>query len=99
MSTIKRDDGGPAFPSPGGEHPGMSLRDWLAGQAMASFTRNREAEMFNDQTMQWHAKIAYQLADAMLLERGHDGSLPIPKPRSADGQGRRIWQPVGAHAH
>lgn len=36
MSSIN--DGGPAFPvsGPNGDHPGMSLRDWFAGQAMAA---------------------------------------------------------------
>lgn len=39
--ATRTDDGGQAFPSPAveGHHPqqpGMSLRDWFAGQAMAS---------------------------------------------------------------
>ncbi len=36
MSSVN--DGGPAFPRPGDEYdapqPGMSLRDWFAGQAL-----------------------------------------------------------------
>lgn len=36
------EDGGPAFPvnGPNGNHPGMSLREWLAGQAMVSLVAN-----------------------------------------------------------
>jgi hypothetical protein len=72
------DNGGPAFPQndrwesgyegtiqvtkqvPG--HPGMSLRDWFAGQAMLMCPTNS-----------WEvseaAKYCYALADAMLKER------------------------------
>lgn len=41
MTTI--DDGGPAFPVPGNPAtmPGMSLRDWFAGQAMASLVQHQ----------------------------------------------------------
>lgn len=40
MSNTKVFDGGPAFAhgNPGdGGHPGMSLRDWYAGMAMAAY--------------------------------------------------------------
>ena len=30
----KPNNGGPAFPLPHASHPGMSLRDWFAGQAL-----------------------------------------------------------------
>lgn len=67
-------DGGPAFPSDvvykDAEHaPGMSLRDYFAGQALTAFAyrspdRNRmridRAEV---------AGICYLMADAMLAER------------------------------
>lgn len=70
--TKHRDDGGPAFPiqhddRPGAyeAHPGMSLRDWFAGQALAG--------VLADHTLRGTAKSfaekAYELADAMLAER------------------------------
>lgn len=34
VAAETRDDGGPAFPEPG-RHGGMSVRTWLAGQALA----------------------------------------------------------------
>lgn len=75
MSAV--DNGGPAFPAPDlGEmefaqrsvYPGMSLRDYFAGQAMGCFfARNRQREPITspDQV----AAGAYELADAMLKAR------------------------------
>lgn len=74
MSAIK--DGGPAFPAtvreevmfPEGirtqeyHQPGMSLRDWLAGQALASY-------LTATHHLDTCAKAAYELADAMLRAR------------------------------
>ena len=71
--TDKTEDGGPAFPVPIASHAsgdtvpafdwGMSLRDWLAGQALAgmidSFSNTNEAL----------ARNAYEVADAMLAAR------------------------------
>lgn len=73
-------DGGPAFPvvvpeirGPDGEgiregwqEPGMSLRDWFAGQAMVGLLANPNygaPDPFRD------AKTAFQEADAMLDAR------------------------------
>lgn len=71
-------DGGPAFPVHGGHHPdddprnhtlggGMTLRDWLAGQALTGIAANTDwwacAEV--DQV----ARQAYEIADAMLAAR------------------------------
>ena len=69
-------DGGPAFPRPDrlrpdgnggysirGEHDGMTLRDWFAGQYImgrANDARDTYAE---------RARSAYRMADAMLAER------------------------------
>ena len=39
---------------------GMGLRDWFAGQALISITRETPQEM---------AKAAYMIADAMITER------------------------------
>ena len=86
-------DGGPAFPGErkdqiGNDHdgkpvysiaqyPGMSLRDWFAGQAMLGFLSNPEstkstlavAEEEDWEPAAVSAAIAYAQADAMLAER------------------------------
>lgn len=59
-------------PSPAG----LTIRDWFAAQALAGFSRAREAEMFNENTIRWYARVAYELADAMLEERT---TAPRPK--------------------
>ena len=65
------EDGGPAFPiaSVGcGQHPGMTLRDWFAGQAMiglcSGINSGSDAWLIN-----CAADLAYQIADAMLEAR------------------------------
>ncbi len=71
---MKKEDGGPAFPSTrevtvGGYstagHAGQSLRDYFAGQALAgleSYERINEAQRTREQR-------AYEIADAMLEAR------------------------------
>jgi hypothetical protein len=68
MSTIN--DGGPAFPSvgegfgnPSYSAPGMTLRDWFAGQALAGLAANPDFATFD------RAEWAYRYADAMLRAR------------------------------
>ena len=75
----KPNDGGPAYPTPdviGAESaqlwesgkPGMSLRDWFAGQIMAgalTSLKNRHGRM---------AKDAYAMADALLAARDGEQS-------------------------
>ena len=60
------DDGGPAFPAmlPGGNYctPGMSLRDWFAGQALAGLLASGDW----DETP---IPDAYVFAQAMLEQR------------------------------
>lgn len=72
MSTDTRnmsDGGGPAYPvswSMDGETvavPGMTLRDYFAGQALAN--RYTDDERSAGKVAEW----AYQVADAMLEER------------------------------
>jgi hypothetical protein len=54
-----KDDGGPAFPAL--THPGMSLRDWFAGQVLASpIDDDADADL---------ARRCYAIADAMLAAR------------------------------
>jgi hypothetical protein len=70
------DDGGPAFPfgqiseitgQPinGYFAPGMTLRDWFAGQALAAMLSYNGGSAFWDRD----AKNAYSAADAMISER------------------------------
>lgn len=72
-------DGGPAFPCEGGDmsgliaDPGMSLRDWFAGQALSG-------EMVAGDRG-WHrdnfgllASRCYAAADALLAERAKGGA-------------------------
>ena len=72
-------DGGPAFPvvaenGLGHVAPGMSLRDWFAGQALAGFAATlpeaSEREMFKaEEFYEAIALGAYRAADAMLAAR------------------------------
>ena len=75
-------DGGPAFPGialdgphpPNGwvraaESPGMSLRDWFAGQALSGLLADPEMNAPPEPV----AKVAYSYADAMLAERAKAG--------------------------
>ena len=71
----KINDGGPAFPQmiAGNDEPGMSLRDWFAGQALAGFLANPETMKALDRASAIGcaplAKLAYEAADAMLDKR------------------------------
>ena len=72
-----KDIGGTAFPSEQSEcqdntwnqtfDPGMSLRDWFAGQALS---RSLSDGIYTDSKgMKAVAEAAYEMADAMLKER------------------------------
>lgn len=76
------DDGGPAFPVPGNPAtmPGMSLRDWFAGQALNGLLAGEQNSAYSDRegksVDEWRANIrnmnaayCYQMADAMLAAR------------------------------
>lgn len=78
---MAKDGGGPAFPviaSNGLGHvtDGMSLRDWFAGQALATlagpdmFTAFKKlTDSTGNQVKNLLAQAAYEIADAMLKER------------------------------
>ena len=77
---LKPNDGGPAFPGgsvsygqPANGHHGMTLRDWFAGQALAS-------DWAGDYSPTGAAEQAYRYADAMLAERTNE---PRPQPKEA----------------
>lgn len=74
-------DGGPAFPvnGPNGDHPGMSLREWFAGQALAGLHSlssdpvinaiGREAKRLGEERMSTtFARMAVEAADATIAE-------------------------------
>lgn len=82
-------DGGPAFPvvinSNHEEHfNGMSLRDYLAGQALAGLLANdpKNVTETGTQYLELVAKGCYAQADAMLAARGPQWEGTIPH---ADG--------------
>lgn len=75
-----RNDGGPAFPilkpqNPNFEYcdPGMTLRDWFAGQALAGILANpnihKEANALGVPCVNIAVPAAYVAADAMLEAR------------------------------
>lgn len=81
----KINDGGPAFPgtmygqTKSVSHPGMDLRDWFAGQALASMGGRLleaayEAGASRDRVPDDIAIVVYGLADAMLAERAKGGA-------------------------
>lgn len=65
---MKKATGGPAFPLPNtiGAN-GMFLRDYFAAQAMQGMITDPSWKGFVDSSM---AAMAYEVADAMLAERG-----------------------------
>lgn len=72
MTTIN--DGGPAFPvadeNQGWGSPGMSLRDWFAGQALAGLL----ADPATSPDHSLVARVCYNYADAMLAARAKGGA-------------------------
>lgn len=63
----KRKNGGPVHPTGYVEvfddWPGMTLRDWFAGQAIHSLIANRDASQYGHNDL---AQEAYQIAEAMV---------------------------------
>lgn len=78
MSELPK-DGGPAFPEVPTDlnayegRPGMSLRDWFAGQALAAIIEHCRTDTdarYSPDIEAFFAKRAYGVADAMLEARG-----------------------------
>ena len=76
----KLDDGGPAFARPTTWSPGlqpdrfngavgMSLRDYFAAAAVQSVVCGILADQNGKQDPDWLASTAYDIADAMILQR------------------------------
>lgn len=76
----KKNDGGAAFPGEcftengmrNGVSMGMSLRDWFAGQSIGEvISRGTGARRISDDTPvpEYFARLAYEVADAMIAER------------------------------
>lgn len=87
MTTKPIDDGGPAFPvvpqlgpARPGEwasapiHPGMSIRVWLAGMAMAGLMQDSSVACDSKEARDHWAKTACQLADAMIAALKNRGA-------------------------
>jgi hypothetical protein len=71
LDKLYEGTGGPAYPYAVDQHDGcklyhkgMSLRDWLAGQALTTVYAN-ETNSDPDKVAEW----AYQIADAMIAAR------------------------------
>lgn len=71
----KINNGGPAFPTERTAYfeakPGMTLRDWFAGHALAGLCASASGIGIPSDEM---AGIAYSRADAMIAEGNKDGA-------------------------
>ena len=82
------DDGGAAFPRDDFHRgiPGMSMRDWFAGQALVGMLAHSTRYKPLDGRADWHSAIAeeaVQLAAAMIAVRTAFASKPAPDPAPA----------------
>ena len=75
---MAKNDGGPAFGVGHYDQNGMSLRDWLAGQALAGILQMPDAFERSYANMAEHS---YAAADAMLAEREKRDGAPEGETR------------------
>lgn len=64
--TYWRDSGHPMMDDAQERYPGMTLRDWFAGQALQSLVASDVTAAYSDER---HSRRAYEIADAMLRAR------------------------------
>ena len=94
--ATKTDDGGQAFPSPAveGHHPqqpGMTLRDWFAGQALVGILGSRNGFLVDVGT-QTAPDWAYQVADGMIAHRAaRKGSAELSESIDVLDLSTRAW--------
>lgn len=84
MSDLQKKDGGSAFPVPARKDdkfsghayaefypasPGMSLRDYFAGQILVGFWNDRQIGFYSADDRAKLAQSSYEFADALLAER------------------------------
>jgi len=67
MST---ETGGQAFPAHFESHDGMNLRDYFAAKAMQGLFASDTSDWNQEGEWDERARTAYEMADAMLKERG-----------------------------
>jgi hypothetical protein len=74
--TKKIEDGGPAFPHMAADghpdyRPGLSRRDWFAGQALPAIIERCGADhrLPHEHITDYFARKAYEVADAMISAR------------------------------
>jgi hypothetical protein len=94
MSKIE--DGGAAFPCEGGcdsglhPDPGMSLRDWFAGQVLVGLLASERPD-FHIPSKEKAAITAYEYADAMLAARKEGGAHQTCQHSSPSTMRLRKW--------
>lgn len=76
---MSKPDNPPAFPHGNpqqGGHPGMTIRDYFAGQALPTVVEKCEPieRQSGESTAQMFARRSYEIADAMLAERAKGGA-------------------------
>jgi len=67
QSMTQIDSGGPMFPNSSIGCHGMTVRDWLAGQALMGYLASSGPDL--DKRPDFAARMAYEYADAMITRR------------------------------
>ena len=71
--TCYASDAPDAMPTDEYDHPGMTLRDWFAGQALEYWLKHQMENDCYPKNEPLAERWAYQTADGMLAERGKGG--------------------------